>query len=166
MKVLHVINSLGAGGAEKLLLDTLPIYNANGITVDLLVLSQKNSKFLDILKAKNCCKIYNLNVISIYDPRIIFKLKPFLTNADIVHAHLFPTFYYVALSKRLFNLKVKLIFTEHNTYNRRMNCWFFRRLDLYIYPIYDKIVCISTAIKTKLESLYKLKRFQTVVIPN
>jgi glycosyltransferase involved in cell wall biosynthesis len=161
-----VINSLGSGGAEKLLLDTIPIYNANGITVDLLVLNQKNSKFFDILKAKNCCKIYNLNVNSIYDPRIIFKLKPFLKNADIVHAHLFPTFYYVALCKRFFNVKIKLIFTEHSTANKRMNIWIFRAIDLYMYSLYDKIICISNTVKTVIKSNYKLKDSQIQVIHN
>jgi hypothetical protein len=27
MKIVHIINSLEPGGAEKLLLDTLPLYN-------------------------------------------------------------------------------------------------------------------------------------------
>ena len=36
MKVLQAINSLATGGAEKLLLDTIPLYNKMGIHTDLL----------------------------------------------------------------------------------------------------------------------------------
>ena len=138
-------------------MDTLPIYNQKGITVDLLVLTQTNSVFLNNLTEQNCCKIYNLNITSIYDPRIVFKLKSFLEKADIIHAHLFPTFYYVALCKRLFNIKSKLIYTEHNTSNRRMNNWFFKPFDLCMYSVYDKIVCISESVKTVLQLYYKLQ---------
>ena len=166
MKVLHIINNLGAGGSEKLIVDTLPIYNQKGITVDLLVLTQTNSVFLNNLTEQNCCKIYNLNITSIYDPRIVFKLKSFLEKADIIHAHLFPTFYYVALCKRLFNIKSKLIYTEHNTSNRRMNNWFFKPFDLCMYSVYDKIVCISESVKTVLQLYYKLQESQIEVIPN
>ena len=166
MKVLHIINNLGAGGAEKLIVDTLPIYNQKGITTDLLVLTQKNSAFLNALIDLNCCKIHNLNVISIYDPRVVFMLKPFLKNADIVHVHLFPSFYYVALCKRFFNITSKLIYTEHNTNNRRMNHRLFKRLDLYVYSSYDKIVCISNTVKTILQTHYKLHESQIEIIPN
>ena len=166
MKVLHIINNLGAGGAEKLIVDTLPIYNQKGITADLLVFTQKNSAFLEALKDQNCCKIYNLNAISIYDPRTIFKLKPYLKKADIVHVHLFPSFYYVALCKKLFNIKSKLIYTEHNTTNRRMNNSFFKPIDLYIYSLYDKIICISDTVKMIIQSHYQLNQSQTEVISN
>ena len=166
MKVLHIINNLGAGGAEKLIVDTLPIYNQKGITTDLLVLTQKNSAFLNALIDLNSCQIHNLNVISIYDPRIVFKLKPFLKNADIVHVHLFPSFYYVALCKRLFNITSQLIYTEHSIINRRMNNRFFKCIDIYIYSLYDKIVCISGRVKTVLQSYYKLQESQIEVISN
>ena len=166
MKVLHIINNLGEGGAEKLIVDTLPLYSQKGITVDLLMLTQKHSVFLEVLKAQNCCKIHNLNVISIYDPRIVFKLKPFLENVDIVHVHLFPSFYYVALCKRLFSITSKLIYTEHSTANRRMNNWFFKRMDIYVYSLYDKIICISDSVKTVIQSHYQLNQSQTDVISN
>lgn len=166
MKVLHIINNLLAGGAEKLIVDTLPIYNEKGITADLLVFTQNNSAFLEALKDQNCCKIHNLNVISIYDPRIVFKLKKYLKNVDIVHVHLFPSFYYVALCKRIFSITSKLIYTEHSTTNRRMNNWFFKRMDLYVYSLYDKIVCISDTVETVIKSYYKLQKSQIEVIPN
>jgi hypothetical protein len=40
MKILHVINNLNTGGAEKLLLEALPKYSEKGLVVDLLLLNQ------------------------------------------------------------------------------------------------------------------------------
>jgi hypothetical protein len=45
MKVLQVINSLGTGGAEKLLLETLPLYHKKGIKMDILLLWDNNCMF-------------------------------------------------------------------------------------------------------------------------
>ena len=50
MKILHFINSLATGGAEKLLLESLPLYEKHGITADLLLLNKKESPFLKKLK--------------------------------------------------------------------------------------------------------------------
>jgi hypothetical protein len=43
-----------SGGAEKLLLETIPIYNAIGISMDLAVLCDKNPPFLEMLKNYKC----------------------------------------------------------------------------------------------------------------
>ena len=45
MKILHIINNLNTGGAEKLLVETLPLYEKKNIEVDLLLLSKKESPF-------------------------------------------------------------------------------------------------------------------------
>jgi hypothetical protein len=61
MKVLHVINNLGTGGAEKLLLDTIPLFNQRGCEVDLLLIDGMDYPYLNKLKEMNICKIYSLN---------------------------------------------------------------------------------------------------------
>ena len=38
MKILQLINCLSTAGAEKLLIETIPIYNEKGVQVDLLLL--------------------------------------------------------------------------------------------------------------------------------
>ena len=99
MKILHLINNLNTGGAEKLLLETLPLYNQKGIKVDLLLLDGKDYPFLKELNNQNCCTIYNLGKASAYNPFLIFKIIPYLKRYDLIHAHLFPTLYWLAFAK-------------------------------------------------------------------
>jgi hypothetical protein len=119
MKIVHIINSLASGGAEKLLLDTLPIYREKGIEVDLLVLNGASSPFMQVLKETGC-SIYSLGLKSVYNPIQIFKLIPFLKKYDIAQVHLFPSQYWVVLAKILSFSKIKLILTEHNSTNPRL----------------------------------------------
>ena len=45
MKILHVITSLRTGGAEKLMADLLPRFNANGTQADLLLFNGADTHF-------------------------------------------------------------------------------------------------------------------------
>ena len=40
MRVLQIINSLNIGGAEKLLIDSLPLYQKKNVRVDILILQK------------------------------------------------------------------------------------------------------------------------------
>jgi glycosyltransferase involved in cell wall biosynthesis len=154
MKVIHIINSLASGGAEKLLLDTIPIYRERGIDVDLLVLNGTPSPFMQALEEKGCCSIYSLGLNSEYNPIQVFKLIPFLKKYDIAHVHLFPSQYWVVLAKLLSFSKIKLIYTEHSTSSRRTRNGLFKYIDPFFYRQYDKIICIS-------EKVYDVVKEQT-----
>ncbi|MDR6733850.1 glycosyltransferase [Sphingobacterium sp. 2149] len=145
MKVLHIINGLVVGGAESLLVALLPLLKKQ-IEVEVLLLDGSESLLLDTLKKYNI-KIITLSNKGLYDLSIVFKLYPILKNYDLVHVHLFPSMYYVALAKLLSRSKVKLIFTEHSTSNRRLKSWFFRIIDRLIYLNYEKVVCITPEVK-------------------
>lgn len=46
MKVLHIINNLGSGGAEKLIEESFPLLNKiEGVKVDVLLLTDVNNVF-------------------------------------------------------------------------------------------------------------------------
>lgn len=150
MKILQVINSLATGGAEKLIIDTVPLYNKRGIQVDVLVLQGKNQPFLEKLKALNCCSVFSLGQSSVYNPLHVFKIISYLKKYDVVHVHLFPALYWVAMAKLLSFSKVKLVFTEHNTNNRRMSSAILTALDKRMYACYHSVVCITTEVKTVL----------------
>lgn len=143
MKIVHIINSLVSGGAEKLLLDTLPIYKKRGLEVDLLVLNGESTLFLEALKETGFCSIYSLGLNSVYNPIQIIKLVPFLKKYDIAHVHLFPSQYWVVLAKVLSFSKIKLIYTEHSTSSRRTRNWLFKYIDPFFYRQFDKVICIS-----------------------
>lgn len=167
MKIVQIINSLATGGAEKLLLETLPLYRKAGIEMDVLLLWDNNQPFTVALKALNCCKVIVLNESDnyrdIYALSNIFKLRTYLKEYDIVHVHLFPALYFVRLAS--FGLPIKLLFTEHNTRNKRINNKNFKFLERWCYKGYQKIICISHEIKL-LYSHYLNLPERLVVIKN
>jgi glycosyltransferase involved in cell wall biosynthesis len=166
MKVLHVINSLSTGGAEKLLLETIPLYKKIGLEVDLLLLNGASSPFLEQLKSIDNCRIYSLGLGSVYNPKHIFTIIPYLKKYDLIHVHLFPALYWVAIGKMISFSKTKLIFTEHNTSNSRFENYFFRQIDKIIYFNYNKVIAISPAVKEAVITKLKIKKKKCIVIYN
>ena len=151
MKVLQVINSLGAGGAEKLVVETSLLYVNKDIEIDILLLNGEKTPLFDSLATNNTTiQVYSL-LGSIYNPLNIFKIKSFFKNYDIIHAHLFPTSYWVAFAN-LFSFKKKpILFTEHNTTNRRRSIFIFKIIDRIIYKQFKKTVTISRAVDVNLK---------------
>lgn len=164
MKILHIINSLATGGAEKLILETLPLYAAQGIETDLLLLNGTKYPFLKELEDKKSCRIFSLGNSSVYHPKHIMKIMPYLKNYDLVHVHLFPAQYYVVLAKILARSKTKLIFTEHCTGNRRLDSFWLSVIDKHIYKWYSAIVSITREINDILlkHTRLPLKRFHLI----
>ncbi|RYD97535.1 MAG: glycosyltransferase [Sphingobacteriales bacterium] len=150
MRVLQIINSLETGGAEKLILDTIPHYVRAGIKMDLLLLWDDQQPFAEALRALDCCNIFvlkaSVNKKDIYSPKQIFKIRKFLKNYDIAHVHLFPAQYFAVFAKMISGAKTSLVFTEHNTTNRRINNKFLKPVDRFIYSKYQNLVCITQEI--------------------
>jgi len=166
MKILQIINSLATGGAEKLLVETIPLYNAKQIKMDLLLLNGKEYPFTKEFKKTATCKVFSLGNTSVYNPILIFKIIPYLKKYDIVHVHLFPSQYWVVLAKIISFSKVKLVFTEHNTSNRRLENKLYRMLDRFIYRGYTIVVCITQEIKEILVKHTGLNKLTFKVIEN
>jgi glycosyltransferase involved in cell wall biosynthesis len=166
MKVLQIINNLGTGGAEKLLLDSFIIYREKEIEMDLLVLDGSDYPFMTKFKSMNSVKIHSLNANSVYNPISIFKIIPYLKNYDLVHVHLFPSLYWISLAKIISFSKVKIIFTEHNTSNRRIKNVFLKYIDRLLYSPYSKIVCITEEVSQVMKKHLKYKDFKFETIKN
>ena len=153
MKILQIINNLGSGGAEKLLEDLAPILNQyDDVACDILLLTDKGNVFHESLLKKGV----SIDVVpfkNIYNPLNIFKIAKYIKtgNYDIVHSHLFPTQYWVALAQKLLkSKKTKFLTTEHSTNNRRRGKCYFKPVERYIYSSYDKIVCITDEVRSNL----------------
>lgn len=143
MKILQVITSLQIGGAEKLVVDMVPLMQKEGHTVDILIFNGVDTSFKKQLQAQGI-RVFSLGYNnSVYNPKFIFQLIPIIKRYDIVHTHNTACQYYVALAKFLSNSRVKLITTEHSTNNRRRNNWLFKYIDRFIYGQYDMLVAIS-----------------------
>lgn len=164
MRILQVINRLGPGGAEKLILDTVPRYQKKGLYVDVLLLQDKKTKFRSQLKEISTGKIVGLTEKSMRNPFLIFKIIPYLKKYDVVHLHLFPTLYWVVLAKLVSFSKVKLVYTEHNTHNRRRDNLIFKMLDRFIYKQIDCIVTIADEVDLNVKKHLNLNenKFQQI----
>ena len=165
MRILHVINSLDVAGAERLLTQMLPIQRKQGHYVAILSLSNRRSPFFDVLKkagvSVDCLHLRGQE----YSPFAIIQLKKYLKSYDIIHVHLFPSQYWVAMCKWLFGVKIPLVTTEHNTTNTRMEHRFFTWIDRWVYKQYSCIICISDAVKDVMSKRVK-GEVQTITIQN
>lgn len=139
--VLHVITSLRTGGAEKLMVDLLPMLQQKGIDAELVLFDSIRTPFYEQLE-KLGVKIHALRTgRSVYDVRNIFALIPLMRNADIVHTHNTAPQLFAAIAN-LF-VGADLITTEHNTQNRRRNYAFLKPIDKWMYGQYRRIISIS-----------------------
>lgn len=168
MKILQVITSLGTGGAERLLTDSIPMYRERGIDMEVLLLNGNKTPFYEMMEHQDI-KIYSLttgHLKKVYNPLLIWKIIPFLKRYDIVHVHLFPALYWVAMAQMLSFGKGPLIFTEHSTYNRRMHRRFWRMTDRLVYGQYSKIVSITDDVRIRICSYLHLNQSKFDIIHN
>ena len=143
IKVLQVINTLNTAGAERLVCTIAEGMNRPEIQTDVLVLNGVETGFMRTLEAAGV-RVIRLGSNE-YNPWLIYKLRPYLETYDIVHVHLFPAQYWVALTKYLFKSKAHLVTTEHSTFNFRCKYKLTTWSDRKIYRLYEAITCISPA---------------------
>lgn len=166
MRILQVINTMATGGAEKLLLGTLPKYADKKISMDVLVLNGTEHPFYSDLKKTHPSQLFSLGKSSVYNPFLVFKIIKYLKKYDIIHVHLFPALYWVAVAKWISFSDVQLIFTEHSTSNRRMNNWFFKKADRFIYSKYTKIICITKEVENQIKKQLQFREERFILIQN
>jgi len=165
MKVLHVINSLAAGGAERLVSDLLPRLRTAGIDTELLVLDARGDAFSEALvQAGVPVRFARPRGANPYSParmsdigRAARELEP-----DLVHAHLAPAFHWCALGLH----GIPLVATEHATKNRRMGNPLLRRFERSCYWRYAGIACVSKDTAQALVEWTGLPTERFPVIPN
>lgn len=131
LRVVHIINSLPAiGGAERLVVDLAHQSALRPVPV-ITWFGQDNSLVAD--------KSEDVELIPLRPFRIrqLVRAATAIRNADVVHAHLFPTQYLSGLLPR------PVIFTEHNTWNRRRDRPWLRPIERWSYARFAKVVAIS-----------------------
>lgn len=154
MNILHYINNLGSGGAEKLLTDILPEFKKNDHKIFVLIAnSDKNfEKYEEILKAAQI-EVHELGT-SFYNPLQVFNLVKFIknNNIEIVHAHLFPTQYWLAAASLFIPKGIKLLKTEHNAHNSRRKYKLLCSVEKLIYSRYSLTIAITQKVKENLKT--------------
>jgi len=77
-------------------------------------------------------------------PRLARHLARSVRPGDVVHGHLFPTSAYLVALRRAGLLRgARLVFTEHNTANRRRGTRVGRLVDRAVYAGLDEVIAIS-----------------------
>jgi len=177
MKILHIINSLQpGGGAQQLLGDLLPALVKNNVKIYVVTLYRCRDSLIERRLSNNNIYIDSIDSKIKYNPLAYFHLKNVIKtkgNFDIIHAHLFPSLYYVSLLAS--NNNIPLVYTEHNTFNRRRKYKLFKIVENKIYSRYNKILCISNAtanslkkwvprVSNKIEIVYNGRNFKNFKI--
>lgn len=153
MKILHIINDLGAGGAEKLIEELVPIMNKeDDIEIEIFLLNDKKKNFMkNLYENKIKIDVAKVHKVSSFINIFLIRNKIVSGNYDIVHVHLFPSIYWTSLSSILiFNNRPKMVFTEHNTHNRRRDIKYLKLIEKYIYSKFDIVISISKETQNKL----------------
>jgi len=150
MRVLQVINSLRTGGAERLLAESIPFYQTKVKKMDILVLDSTKTEFYSFLKKNSNSTLFYNSYLGVYNILQIFRIIPYLFKYDIIHVHLFPSLYWVVFAKIISFSKVKLVYTEHSTYNKRRNHRFLSKIDKIVYSKIDAIVSITESVQKNL----------------
>lgn len=162
MRLLHIINNLEKGGAERLLVDSLPHYEAHGFDVSLLTLTGSKGSFHDELNSKLKNKIINLEFKSAYSPLIAVKLRKYLQNYDVVHVHLYPSLVWTFMAAMGKNPKI--IYTEHAVIPEKRKS--LKHLDKFIFKRLSKVICVSSVVKRSLCEYIELQDENSCVIEN
>jgi glycosyltransferase involved in cell wall biosynthesis len=85
----------------------------------------------------------------------IFHIAGLIKDYDVIHVHLFPSLYWVALANIF--IKKPLVYTEHSTSNSRRGKWFLRGIEKLAYKHYRRIICISEQTQISLRDWIKAK---------
>lgn len=167
MRVLHIVPTLGSGGAEKMLVDIVREMQKQDVECEIAIFTKSHDFFGHEIEKLNipryygsCPKIYSLKNI-----RFIKKIIE-LGNFDYIHTHLFAPQLFTPIALKIANKSVPLITTEHNTYNRRREKKVFYLLDFWMYKQYEKIIAITTETKQNLSSYLPNTINKTKVIEN
>ncbi len=142
MNILHVIETLGRGGAENVLTTLLPEFIRNGDTVSVVVLKPpldlKPSLEAEGIQVFELGQHHKWNVF-----KAIKKLAALSQhlNADIIHAHLYFPGIYVGLAKIFRQIKQPTFITFHNlAYSPLANA---QGLKTTIRKLINRFVCRS-----------------------
>lgn len=167
MKILHYCNNLGSGGAEKLLTDLLPLFKEQNNEVFLaLCNTKKNVAAYSKIIEENNIKLINFNC-SFYNPFQVFRLVKLVHKHqfNVIHAHLFPSQYWLSFASFFFNKNIRLVKTEHSVHNERKNYKLLQPIERLVYSRYHKIIAITHQVKENLDQWIKTPS-KVVVIEN
>jgi hypothetical protein len=150
IKVIHVIPSYKGGGAEFLVRELCAMLPKRGIETEAIYfgIGASHIKTVELLPNEQILGIPLRSPMAIFKLRKLFKKYLAEDKALIIHAHLTWSFFYVVLAS--IGLQIKLVYTEHATFNNRRSFTFMRFIDCFFYEKFERIICISEGTKNSL----------------
>ncbi len=149
MQLLHVINNLTTGGAQKLVSDLAIIQSRDSdIAVSIYIWERDNSVYEDRLRKAGVTIIHAPQKENLLSK--LCTLSKVMRQFDVVHVHLFPSNYMVAVANII--ARRPLVFTEHSTHNRRRDHKWLKPIERMVYRAFNQISCISEATASNLEN--------------
>ena len=146
--VVNVISSPIGGGAELLVRELHKLFlkeNRKSYAVFLSGATENSVKNEVTLSKRNCRSPINILRLR----KLITSILRETDDKIIVHAHLTWPFLYVALAC-LGLPRVRLVYTEHSTSNRRRSVPVLRVIERNLYSRYSQVICISEGVKRSL----------------
>lgn len=164
MRILHIIDSMGLGGAQSLLTDLVPAQKELGHEVRILQLVEsKNSLLLDRAQAAGIEILTASKRLSIYNPLMIFRILPYLKKYDVINVHLFPANYWVGLAHLLSFCSVPIVYTVHSSGGHKRANLLLKKIEKYLYRLsYSQIIACSEIASAKFQELFPNVKVCTV----
>jgi len=110
MKIVHVIDTLNIGGAERVLVTLCNIFRQREYEIDVLTILTPGKYADELLPG---IKVYALNRKWKFNPLKLYRLSRIVNRYDIVHVHMRYDLRYVFLAKVLFGFKAQIVSHDH-----------------------------------------------------
>lgn len=129
MKIIEIITFLGAGGAERFVVDlSNELAKENEVYLVALLNDQKDAETRSFYKFAIDTKVKYINLglpngLKICSQLAVKKAIERI-NPDIIHFHMVPTIKYSALAAFMLAWKYKIYFTVHNDLHNGYDCGF------------------------------------------
>lgn len=168
MKILQIIDSLpGTSGGARFVVNLSKSLKDKGEDVSVLLIDGSDSHFLqELINHEIPLIILEKNTNSRFKPKFIKEIAFHCQNFEVVHVHIFPTSYLVGLANFFYTIKAPIIFTEHNSFNKRAGNTVFRYFENFIYNQFTHVVALSDQVKLFIIKNLNVKDSKITIIEN
>jgi len=128
LSIVHVIDRLHTGGAERVLVTLANIFFSKGHPIKVVTLTEKGPLAAQLLPG---IEQVNLGRTFKYSPITMQKLIAAVKGFDVVHVHSFYNLRYLWLAKMIFGLRKPVFYHEHLGFRANMQATAWQK---YILP--------------------------------
>jgi len=147
LKIIQVVPEYAGYGADKLVSDIHRIFTKDGVESYIVCLTNKFPSEVPSTSSLGLKNPYSITGVLKLSRALSGIIGNDPGNNWIVHTHLASCQYYTPIALKLSGLKIPVLTTEHSTYNRRRKMFAGKLMDYCVFKQYDRVVCISEAVK-------------------